>query len=68
MENHGHFKDKAYIITDRNIYISDGERFWQATGLPVHETVDEYYCEHNIGYTDICLVKNGELNIEVTLA
>lgn len=46
-------------VTDRNIYISDGENFWQATGLPVYESVDEYYCEHNIGYTDIVLVKNG---------
>jgi len=102
MKQYGHFKDKAYIITDRNtprhwynylyndeyvtfvsqvglgqgiaqddigrrhspvtdrnIYITDGEKFWQATGLPVHEAVDEYCCEHNIGYTDINLTKNG---------
>lgn len=46
-------------VVDRNVYISDGTQFWQATGLPVHEAVDEYYCEHNIGYTDIVLTKNG---------
>ena len=46
-------------VTDRNIYIADGEKFWQATGLPVYESVDEYCCEHNIGFTDINLTKNG---------
>ena len=46
-------------VTDRNIYIADSEKFWQATGLPVYEPVDEYCCEHNIGYTDINLTKNG---------
>ncbi len=102
MKQYGFFKDKAYIVTDRNtprhwynylyndeyvtfvsqvgfgqgiaqddkgrrlspvvdrnVYISDGEKFWQATGLPVYESVDEYCCEHNIGYTDINLTKNG---------
>ncbi len=46
-------------VTDRNIYICDDNEFWQATGLNVYENLDEYYCEHNIGYTDICVVKNG---------
>lgn len=44
-------------VTDRNIYICDEKQFWQATGLPVHEAADEYYCEHNIGFTDIALTK-----------
>lgn len=46
-------------VTDRNVYISDGNRFWQATGLPVYDELDDYWCEHNIGYTDICVVKHG---------
>ncbi len=59
MKQYGYFNNKTYVITDRNIYISDGEKFWQATGLPVHEAVDEYYWGHNIGYTDIVFTKNG---------
>ena len=46
-------------VTDRNIYISDNCQFWQATGLPIHDELQDYRCEHNIGYTDISVVKNG---------
>lgn len=46
-------------VTDRNVYLCDENTFWQATGLPVHEAVDEYSCAHHIGYTDITLTKNG---------
>ncbi len=46
-------------VTDRNVYISDDKQFWQATGLPIHDEPDDYWCEHSIGYTDICVVKNG---------
>lgn len=46
-------------VTDRNIYICDDSQFWQVTGLPIYDKFDEYWCKHNIGYTDICVVKNG---------
>lgn len=46
-------------VTDRNVYISDGSRFWQASGLPIYDELDDYWCQHSIGYTDICVVKNG---------
>ena len=40
-------------VDDRAVYIADGECFWQANGLPIQLPLDEYYCEHAIGYTDI---------------
>lgn len=43
------------IVEDRAVYISDGERVWQATGLPVQRNLQHYHCFHGIGYTDIAV-------------
>lgn len=102
MKTYGHFEDKKFVITDRNIprhwynylyndeyvtfvsqvgfgqgfaqdnmgrriklvddravYISDGKTYWQATGLPIYDELDDYYCAHAVGYTDISVLKNG---------
>lgn len=46
---------RLMVVEDRAIYISDGERIWQANGLPIHKQLQHYHCEHGIGYTDIVL-------------
>ena len=48
---------KLPFIEDRAVYIVDENRFWQATGLPVHTSVQHYHCEHRIGCTDIVLTQ-----------
>lgn len=45
------------VVEDRAVYITDGEQFWQANGLPVEDNVSQYYCQHVPGYTDIILSK-----------
>ena len=46
-------------VDDRAVYIVEGESYWQATGLPVYDEVEDYACTHGIGYTNIMLKKNG---------
>ena len=45
------------LVDDRAVYVVEGNKFWQANGLPVHEGVEDYSCAHGIGYTDISLKK-----------
>ena len=44
-------------VDDRAVYIVEGESYWQATGLPVYDEVEDYACTHGIGYTNIMLKK-----------
>lgn len=41
------------VVSDRAIYIFDGERIWQANGLPIQKNLQHYLCKHCVGYTDI---------------
>ena len=50
------------VVDDRAIYIADGDKFWQANGLPIYNELDSYSCTHGIGYTDIMLQKNDILS------
>ncbi len=43
------------LVEDRAVYIVEENHFWQATGLPIHTSLQHYHCEHGIGYTDIVL-------------
>lgn len=45
-------------VTGRGMYIVEGNKGWNLTGLPVHEKCDEYRCVHGLGYTKICILKN----------
>ena len=44
---------RIMLVDDRAIYIADEDCFWQANGLPIQLPLEQYYCEHSIGYTDI---------------
>lgn len=50
---------RIQVVDDRAVYIADGTRFWVATGLPVHEELEDYRCIHGIGYTDIVMKRYG---------
>lgn len=50
---------RIVTVKNRGIYITDGEGFWNANGLPVEAERDEYTCIHGIGYTIIHTLKNG---------
>ncbi len=47
------------FVDDRAVYIVEGDKFWQANGLPIYDELADYACTHGIGYTDIMLKKNG---------
>ena len=47
------------LVTSRKIYISDGENFHSADGIPVEDAVDGYECKHKLGTSEIFLSKNG---------
>lgn len=41
------------VVDDRAVYIVEEDGFWQANGLPIQLPLEQYHCEHGIGYTDI---------------
>ncbi len=47
------------VVEDRIILLNDGENIWGASGLPVHEPLDDYSCTHSHGYTDISVCNHG---------
>lgn len=62
-DGYGFAKDevgrKLNIVVDRAVYISDGERCWQAGGLPVQRNLQHYECVHGINFTDITVSHRG---------
>ena len=44
---------RIMVVDDRAIYLADEAEFWQANGLPIQLSPDQYHCDHCIGYSDI---------------
>lgn len=47
------------VVDDRALYVTDEEMFWQANGLPIQLPLEQYYCVHGIGFTDIVQTYRG---------
>lgn len=47
------------LVTERAMYLLDGQRHWGITGLPAEEKLDGYSCVHGRGYTYINTVNEG---------
>ncbi len=54
-----YYGTRVNLIKSRKIYISDGEKFHTADGIPVEDKVDGYECRHDLGTSEIYLSKNG---------
>lgn len=55
------FTNRAKLITDRCVYITDKQnRTWHtAAGLPIYAAYDHYECRHGLGYTTYVWEKDG---------